>query len=466
MKHLYTGIIIFLSLLNLNAQTLPDLDFEIFKTGFNSPVSIANAGDDRLFIVEQGGIIKVIDNGNTSTFLNISSIVNDGQSEQGLLGLAFHPNYATNGYFYIHYNNNTSTGSTGKQTSISRFRVEEFNPNIADPSSELVLLTIDQPYWNHNGGCIDFGPDGYLYIGMGDGGSSGDPQNYSQNTQSMLGKMLRIDVDNGNPYSIPSDNPFVGSINTLEEIWAIGLRNPWRFSFDKQTGDMWIGDVGQNAWEEINFQDANSSGGENYGWRCYEGFAPFNSSGCNNSYVDPVQVYENNGWPNDCSVTGGYVYRGTQFPNFVGHYVFTDYCTGKFFTIYDNLGGAGWTTTTQEDTQYGVSTFGEGNDGELYFADINTGIIYHIIDNSPVASNILEISKTEFYPNPTKAGNMVQINNNINFSEITITSLNGQVLYKCITTENAFQIPANLSDGIYFIQVNGLNPNTLVIQND
>lgn len=466
MKHLYTGTILFLSLLNLNAQTLPDLDFEIFKTGFNSPVSIANAGDDRLFIVEQGGIIKVIDNGNTSTFLNISSIVNDGQSEQGLLGLTFHPNYATNGYFYVHYNNNTSTGSTGKQTSISRFNVEPFNPNVADPSSELVYLTIDQPYWNHNGGCIEFGPDGYLYIGMGDGGSSGDPQNYSQNTQSMLGKMLRIDVDNGNSYSIPNDNPFIGSINTLEEIWALGLRNPWRFSFDKQTGDMWIGDVGQNAWEEINFQAANSSGGENYGWRCYEGFAPFNSSGCNSSYTDPVHTYENNGWPNDCSVTGGYVYRGIQFPNFVGHYVFTDYCTGKFFTIYDNLGGMGWTTTTQDDTQYGVSTFGEGNDGELYFADINTGIIYHIIDNSPVASNILEISKTEFYPNPTKAGNMLQINSNITLNEISITSMKGQVLYKCITTDKSVQIPSNLSDGMYLIQVTGQSPNTLIIQND
>lgn len=466
MKHLYTGTILLLSLLNLNAQTLPDLDFEVFETGFTNPVSIANAGDDRLFVVERAGIIKVIDNGNTSTFLNITNLVDDGQSEQGLLGLTFHPNYTTNGYFYVHYNNNTSTGSTGKQTCISRFSVDPSDANQADVNSELVILTIDQPYWNHNGGCIDFGPDGYLYIGMGDGGSSGDPQNYAQNNLSLLGKMLRIDVDNGTTYSIPSSNPFVGVNGYAEEIWATGLRNPWRFSFDKQTGDMWIGDVGQNAWEEIDFQPANSTGGENYGWRCYEGFAPFNSSGCNSSYTDPVHVYENNGWPNDCSVTGGYVYRGSLFPNFVGHYVFTDFCTGKFFTIYDNLGGMGWTTTTQEDTQYGVSTFGEGNDGELYFADMYSGIIYHIIDNSPVSSNISEISKTEFYPNPNKAGNIVHINSSTTSSEVSITSMTGQIIYKSITTEKSVQIPTNLPNGIYLIQVNDQSPNTLIIQND
>ena len=233
--------------MNADAQ----LVLESVATGFSQPVDIANAGDDRLFIVERAGRIRIIADGAVlpTPFLNISSQVNNSPNERGLLGLAFHPDYETNGYFYVNY-----TISNG-DTRVSRFSVAN-DPNTADPGSEMVILEVDQPEWNHNGGCLKFGPDGYLYIGVGDGGGFNDnhgPIGNGQNTQTLLGKMLRIDVDNGTPYSIPASNPFVGNDNVLDEIWAIGLRNPWRFSFDSETGDLWIGDVGQNIWEEIDF---------------------------------------------------------------------------------------------------------------------------------------------------------------------------------------------------------------------
>ena len=466
MKYIYLITLLFFSSI-ISAQTMPDLSFNQYASGFNDPVSIANAGDNRLFIVEQAGRIKIIDQGivQTTPFLNITSIVNDSQSEQGLLGLAFHPNYASNGYFYVYYTSNVSTGSTGKQTTISRFNVSSTNANIADPNSEVVILTIDQPYWNHNGGCIAFGPDNYLYIGMGDGGSGGDPDNYAQNTQSLLGKMLRIDIDNGNPYSIPSDNPFLGSINTLEEIWSIGLRNPWRFSFDSQTGDMWIGDVGQNAWEEISYEEAGSGGGRNYGWRCYEGFAPYNPNGCNGNYTDPVHVYVNDGFggSSGCSVTGGYVYRGNQYPNLVGHYIFADYCSGKFYTIYDNMGGAGWTTTTQPNTNYYVSAFGEDVNGELYFSDLGSGRIYSIIDNSVVPSNIEEHKENFSFPNPIKAGTKISLNKAYN--NINISDTNGRIVWNTKSSEKLI-IPNNIANGIYFVKIDDFNPVKIIINND
>lgn len=201
-----------------------------------------------------------------------------------------------------------------------------------DPDSEVILLTANQPFANHNGGDVHFGPDGYLYTGLGDGGSGGDPQNYSQTPTSLLGKMLRIDVNSGTPYAIPPTNPFVGSTAVANEIWALGLRNPWRFSFDRLTGDLWIGDVGQNEWEEVDFQPASSAGGENYGWRCYEGNAPYNTTGCGavGNYVAPVAVYANTS-SLGCSITGGYVYRGSQYPDLYGYYLYTDYCSGRIW---------------------------------------------------------------------------------------------------------------------------------------
>src|SRR5690554_2313016 len=244
-----------------------------FATGFSDPVEIAHCGDDRLFIVQQGGAIKVVNSDgsvNAENFLNLSSLISTG-SERGLLGLAFHPNYESNGYFFVNYTN------TSGNTVIARYSVSNSNPNVADPSSGVILLTINQPFSNHNGGCIKFGPDGYLWISMGDGGSGGDPNNNGQNKSSLLGKMLRIDVD-GETYTSPSDNPFVGT-DGADEIWAYGLRNAWKFSFDRETGDVWIADVGQNAIEEIN-HESSTEPGLNYGWRCYEGNNTYNTSGC------------------------------------------------------------------------------------------------------------------------------------------------------------------------------------------
>lgn len=326
-------------------------------------------------------------------FLDITGIVQSG-GEQGLLGLAFHPNYSSNGYFYVNYTGNNS------DTYISRFSVSIANPDSADPASELNLLSIPQPFGNHNGGCIKFGPDGFLYIGMGDGGSWGDPGDRSQDSLEYLGKMLRIDVDNGNPYAVPASNPFVGMPGVLPEIWALGLRNPWRFSFDRQTGDLWIGDVGQNNWEEINFQPAVSAGGENYGWRCYEANASYNLTGCPgiNNFEFPVFDYDHSG--GNCSVTGGFVYRGTQYPNLNGHYLFTDYCSGMIWTVYDSSGF--WGTTYQgQFNNFDYSSFGEDANGELYVAGLGSGIVYHIEDTSPVGIAERTVKRNvSVYPNP------------------------------------------------------------------
>jgi len=262
----------------------PQIGLEEFASGFTRPVDIAHADDSRLFVVEQAGYIYVVDELGTvspAPFLDINTLVRSSGNEQGLLGLVFHPNYATNGFFYVNYTRNDG------DTRISRFNVSRTDPNNAVPTSEMVLLTISQLFGNHNGGDLNFGPDGYLYIGLGDGGSGGDPQNNAQDSSTYLGKMLRIDVDGGSPYAIPSGNPFVSYSSTLDEIWAFGLRNPWRFSFDRLTGDLWIADVGQNVLEEINFQPANSGGGENYGWRCYEGNSLFNGSDC-----EPMADYD------------------------------------------------------------------------------------------------------------------------------------------------------------------------------
>lgn len=377
MKKLFT---LTLALLLIQAVESQTLTISQFATGFSSPVGVENAGDNRLFVLQQRGLIKIVNpNGsvNSTPFLDISNLVSQTGDERGLLGLAFHPDYENNGYFYINY-----TRSSNGATRISRFSVNPSDPNTALANSEVEIITISQPYSNHNGGQIRFGPDGYLYIGMGDGGSSGDPQNYAQNPMVFLGKMLRIDVDNGSPYSIPSSNPFSGSLSIENEIWAIGLRNPWRFNFDRCTGDLWIADVGQNAYEEIDFQPASSTGGENYGWRCYEGDHNYNTNGCGSSsnYTFPVFEYAQSG-SNGCSVTGGFVYRGGQFGSLFGGYLHTDYCSGKmWFTEPD--GNNGFTTSvlgTFLANQY--TSFGEDYLGELYVVGRYNGILYKITAN-------------------------------------------------------------------------------------
>lgn len=353
------------------------IDFQLveFADGFSGPLDLQHAGDDRLFVVEQSGAIKIIDVDETvlpTPFLDIDNIVNDNANERGLLGLAFHPDYQNNGFFYVNYSNSSG------DTHISRFSVSA-DPNVADPDSEVVLMVVDQPFNNHNGGGLDFGPDGYLYIGLGDGGSGGDPQGNSQNTNTLLGKMLRIDVDNGAPYSIPADNPFVNDADVLDEIWSIGLRNPWRFGFDRETGDLWIGDVGQNEFEEIDFESANSAGGLNYGWRCFEGFATFNTSGCGNAseYTDPVWDYANNNSVGR-SVTGGYVYRGTEFPDLVGHYIYGDFVSGRIWSLTPD-GNGGWNNVELLNwTNNQLGSFGEDLNGEMYVVALQEGTIYKV----------------------------------------------------------------------------------------
>ncbi len=358
-------------------------DLDVFATGFSSPVDIQNAGDGRLFIVERSGTIDIIEGDGTvlpTPFLNITSQVSSG-GERGLLGIAFHPDYQNNGYFYVNYTNS----SGGLATRISRFTVSAANPNVADPNSELVLLTIPQPFNNHNAGCLRFGPDGFLYIGMGDGGSGGDPLDLSQNINELLGKMLRIDVNNpglGLNYGIPSNNMFVGTAGR-DEIYSVGLRNPWRFSFDSANGDLWIADVGQNAWEEVNYAPAGTGLGQNYGWRCYEGNAAFNTSGClpASAYDFPLFVYNHSFASGGFSITGGYVYRGNRYPEFQGKYFAADFVTGNWWLIESN-GVTQFLPSFQED----ISAFGEDIYGELYAADLSSGIIYNISSTQPITT--------------------------------------------------------------------------------
>ncbi|MGD8490211.1 MAG: PQQ-dependent sugar dehydrogenase, partial [Anaerolineae bacterium] len=305
----------------------PDVQITIdtvIASGFERPVQVTHAGDGsgRLFVVEQPGRIKIIEEGNTlpEPFLDITGLVVYG-GERGLLGLAFHPDYPSNGYFYVNY-----TRVEDGATVIVRYSVSPSNPDRADPNSASVLLEIPQPYTNHNGGQLLFSPvDGYLYIGMGDGGSGGDPENNAQDTSTLLGAMLRLDVDSATPYAIPPDNPYVG-VDGRDEIWAIGLRNPWRFSFDRDNGDLYIGDVGQNEWEEIDYQAAGTPGGVNFGWRCKEGSHEYNFVGdcLAAELTDPIAEYSHD---DGRSVTGGFVYRGQDYPALTGRYFYADYVT-------------------------------------------------------------------------------------------------------------------------------------------
>ncbi|MGH9204833.1 MAG: PQQ-dependent sugar dehydrogenase, partial [Vicinamibacterales bacterium] len=300
---------------------------------------LAHTGDGsgRLFVVEQRGRIYVIENGRRleTPFLDLTSLVSATGYERGLLSIAFHSDYASNGLFFVDY-----TRQSDGATVIARYHVSD-DPNVADSDSGEILLTIDQPEANHNGGLVKFGPDGYLYIGMGDGGGAGDRHGTIGNGQdpnALLGKMLRIDVNGGEPYAIPPSNPFANGTNARPEIWATGMRNPWRFSFDRTTGDLFIADVGQSAYEEINFQPASSSGGENYGWRIMEGAHCFNpGSGCDQSGLTlPVAEYGRQG---GCSVTGGYVYRGSALPEWQGVYFYADFCSGEVWGLLRNPDG-------------------------------------------------------------------------------------------------------------------------------
>jgi glucose/arabinose dehydrogenase len=328
--------------------------------GLKSPVLAtgANDGSERLFIVQQGGIILVMVNGQmqSTPFLDVSNLVSTDASERGLLGLAFHPKFAENGTFFIDY-----TDVNG-DTVVAKYRVSADNPNVADPNSDQIILQVLQPYANHNGGNVIFGPDGYLYIGLGDGGSAGDPQHNGQKPNVLLAKILRIDVDSARPYAIPPDNPYTRNPALAKEVWAMGLRNPWRFNFDRATGDLYIGDVGQDKWEEVDFQPADSKGGENYGWNIMEGTHPYSGATSPSPLVAPFFDYPHS---EGCSVTGGYVYRGKALPDLQGYYFFGDYCFGTIWASYRDSGGA-WHTNVFTDSHVPISSFGQDDDGELY----------------------------------------------------------------------------------------------------
>ena len=378
----------------ITGYSQPEIELLPFAGGLTFPIDIAEAGDERLFIVQQRGLIRIINPDgtvNSDPFIDLSGLVSQSGNERGLLGLAFHPQYEENGYFFVNY-----TRASDGATVVARFSVNDENSDLADPESQKIIMTIEQPYSNHNGGNILFGPDGYLYIAVGDGGSGGDPDDYAQNHMSLLGKMLRIDIDVENdetPYVIPEDNPFAWDDFTRDEIWALGLRNHWRNSFDRLTGDLWIADVGQSAREEINFQPADSPGGENYGWRCYEGNIPYNLSGCGDEefYTFPVFDYGHEGSGCTGSVTGGYVYRGALYNGLYGIYLAADYCTGKFYMVQQTEDGfEGAELGTFAPFQY--ATFGEDQYGELYISLRGEGQIQKITDKSdcrPVAK-ILE----------------------------------------------------------------------------
>lgn len=377
----------------LGQQTIT-LQLTPFATGLSNPVDIVNAGDDRLFIVQQSGAIRIVQPDGvvlSTPFLTIGNRIETGGTEQGLLGMAFEPGSTTT--FYVNY----TQKSTG-DTIIARYRVTGNDPNVADPTSEEIVLLVDQPYSNHNAGDLAFGPDGYLYIPLGDGGSGGDPENRAQNLSELLGKILRIDVTGVQTYTIPTGNPHADDNNpaTRAEIWALGLRNPWRISFDRQTHDLYIGDVGQSAYEEIDFQPANSPGGENYGWDCREGAHPYNQSeqspACTlpGNRIDPIFEYaraenQNNPSAPCSSITGGYVYRGTTYPSLVGHYILADYCSGKFWSLLRNAQNQ-WVSTAHGKLINSPSAFGEDKNGELYVASRGDGRLYRIATDAPVGT--------------------------------------------------------------------------------
>ena len=327
-------------------------------SGLDSPVFLTHAGDGGglLYVVEQPGRIKTFDRSGNSrgTFLDIAGRVDYG-GERGLLGLAFHPGFESNGRFFVHY-------SREGENVVSEFR--RASGTKADSDSEKILLRMDDPFSNHNGGWLEFGRDGFLYIATGDGGSGGDPLRNGQSLRTLLGKILRIDIDEGSPYGIPPDNPFVNRSGARKEIWAYGLRNPWRNSFDRTTGDLWIGDVGQSGLEEIDVR-ASGKGGANFGWNVMEGSRCFNSSSCDRSdLVLPISEYPTQ---DGCAVTGGYVYRGSAFPKLVGAYFYADYCNGRIFAL-DAAKGLQRETGERRllDTELSISSFGEDETGDLY----------------------------------------------------------------------------------------------------
>ncbi|QNL21534.1 PQQ-dependent sugar dehydrogenase [Hyphobacterium sp. CCMP332] len=458
-------LLITFSLLTFNFSLFsqPIIDLETFATGFTRPVDIQSPGgnDSRLFIVEQAGKIWILDslgNKNSTPFLDISNQVNSTGNEQGLLGIAFPPDFASNPNFIVHY-----TALDGS-TQISLFPVSN-DPDSADPNAEFPILNEPQPYSNHNGGSIAFGPDGYLYVALGDGGSAGDPGNRSQDLTTVLGKILRINLNTAMPYGIPPDNPFVGmSTFVREEIWAYGLRNPWKMSFDRQTGDLWIGDVGQDAKEEIDFQPFTSTGGENYGWRCYEGTSSYNLNNCppDSTMTDPVYEYAHNS--GGCSVTGGVVYRGSRYPGLYGRYFFADICPGWISSLDGNFNVTNHGTFSSSN--YFVA-FGEDNKGEVFVAGLYDGKISRIIESTNSLQNS-ERNDLKFYPNPSNGNlniELVQVPTNT----LKLFNLSGVLEFESSLNSKINSVDiSHLRRGIYIYELelnNDMIQGKLIIEN-
>jgi len=423
----------------------------VFASGLKSPVAITHAGDSRLFVVNQEGTIQIVDTaGNVlpEPFLDIKGkVIFEG--ERGLLGLAFHPAFATNGYFFVNY------VGQGNRTNISRFKVSSMDANKADSASEINLLNILQPFNNHKGGQLSFGPDSLLYIGLGDGGSSGDPGNRARNPLERLGKILRIDVNQGETYGVPASNPFYNSTTALNEVWALGLRNPWRFSFDRLTGDLWIADVGQDRVEEINFQPASSKGGEDYGWRCYEGNEVFERAGCDTdtSFTFPIYTYPHG---EECSITGGYVYRGSASSPYYGHYFFADWCSDRIWTLHRE--GENW--VKEDFGQYlgnNFSTFGEDVNGRLYLAGITTGTIYLVINISTGIEDVNTMENVKIFQLPSS--NRIRVEKEFQQGkdlQIMMTDIKGSQVYRGTMNESSFEFdPGTLPAGAYIINLVG-----------
>lgn len=354
------------------APTSSIVRFTKVADGLSRPVLLTHAGDGsgRRFIVEQTGTVRVLTKEGTllsEPFLDVSEKIATGHNEQGLLGLAFHPRFRDNGVFFLAY-----TRKRGGAHVTERWRVLK-ETGRAEPTSAEEVLVIDQPAGNHNGGHLAFGPDGMLYIGTGDGGGAGDTFQQSRKNNTLLAKMLRIDVDGGRPYGIPKDNPFVGKAGFRPEIWALGLRNPWRYSFDRKTGDLYIADVGQNRYEEVHFQPASSKGGEDYGWNVLEGSRCYRGVDCERKGLElPIFEYAHE---EGCSVTGGYVYRGSKIPALFGRYLVGDYCSGVIWQVYRDE--KGWRSEVLAKTPFLISSFGEDEAGEVYVVD-HRGAVFRI----------------------------------------------------------------------------------------
>jgi glucose/arabinose dehydrogenase len=437
----------------LFAFAQPQVVFQQLTSGLSEPVDIVSPNDNskRLFIVELSGKIKIW-NGNTvlaQPFLDMSTVIGLG-GERGLLSIAFHPDFINSGFFFVYYNDPVGA------ITLARYRIKTGSPNEADPASAVILLSIPKAlYANHNGGKLNFGQDGYLYIGTGDGGGGGDPFKYAQNNKSYFGKLLRIDVNTTNTppyYSIPATNPFKNSPDFLNEIVASGLRNPWRWSFDRQTGDMWLTDVGQVLWEEVNMRPKDSILNGNYGWSCFEGMHPYDSAcGTQPNTVFPVFEYPHNFNDGGFAITGGYVYRGTEYPSLQGYYICADWGSGNGWLLNAKPSG-GWNSYLIKTWPHDIVTFGEDQTGTIYAASLGAGIIYKItVANAIATAKLLDFSVTNKgqihqlnwrIDNVDKSDVYIierSVSNNTSFSEL------GRVLPDASTASRAFSFNAKIS---------------------